>query len=197
MLGQVQGQSEAALGDPVADFCTFVDVALLLSSGLPDTAMLPLFKATLLAAGTQDTAAQKKGYKVLAHLARARPGVLREHLSEVCNLLINNKTAHAAAKRHRLACIKPVMLLLSSQDCPDVSSITAQLSSDGSSNASPAQAVMTPLVTEMVLCTKEVNAKTRSQAYDVLIDVARALHEALPPAISMDTGAASNVAASA
>lgn len=71
------------MGDPEADFCTFLDLALLIAPALPDAAMQPLFKATALAAGVPHAAAQKKAYKALATLAVTRPAILRQHLAQV------------------------------------------------------------------------------------------------------------------
>jgi hypothetical protein len=118
----------------------------------------------------------------------ARPSVLRAHLGAVCALLADSGAVQAAARRHRLMCVKPVMLLLSAPDCPDVSGV-AVLGLEAGESKAPAQAIASALVTELVLCTKEVNAKTRAQAYALLVDVAHALHDVHPPAVRMDTGA--------
>ena len=40
--------------------------------------------------------------------------------------------------------------------------------------------VVSALVGEIVLCTKEVNKKTRAAAFALLVDLARAMHEAVP-----------------
>lgn len=37
------------------------------------------------------------------------------------------------------------------------------------------------LVAEIILCCKEVNTKTRAAAYELLIDIAHAMHDARPP----------------
>ena len=37
------------------------------------------------------------------------------------------------------------------------------------------------LVAEIILCCKEVNTKTRAAAYELLIDIAHAMHAARPP----------------
>jgi hypothetical protein len=47
--------------------------------------------------------------------------------------------------------------------------------------------LMASLVGEIVLACKEVNQKTRSAANDVLVDIAHAMHESVPP--SLDPGA--------
>ena len=40
--------------------------------------------------------------------------------------------------------------------------------------------VVSALVGEIVLCTKEVNKKTRAAAFALLVDLAAAMHEAMP-----------------
>ncbi len=41
--------------------------------------------------------------------------------------------------------------------------------------------VVSRLVSEIVLCTKEVNQKTRAAAYALLVGLGQAMHEAAPP----------------
>jgi ribosomal RNA-processing protein 12 len=179
----MQGHADTVIGDPASDFCTFLDLTLLMAPGLSDSAMLALFKATALGLTTQHPAAQKKAYKSLAFLATTRPAVLRQHLSPICGILVDSVSVQAAARRHRLACIAPVVSLLLSSDCPPLAGVTLP---EGAGD--PAQAVVSTLITELVLCTKEVNAKARTQAYEVLVQIAHALHAAHPPELSMDTG---------
>ena len=53
------------------------------------------------------------------------------------------------------------------------------------------------MVSEIILCVKEVNQKTRTAAYELLVSLARAMHEQHPPPMpsmgggqdaDMDTG---------
>ena len=37
------------------------------------------------------------------------------------------------------------------------------------------------LVAEIILCCKEINTKTRAAAYELLVDIAHAMHDARPP----------------
>ena len=46
--------------------------------------------------------------------------------------------------------------------------------------AAPGWQVVSALVGEIVLCTKEVNQKTRAAAFALLVDLARAMHAASP-----------------
>ena len=48
--------------------------------------------------------------------------------------------------------------------------------------------VVATLVSEIALCVKEVNQKTRAAAYGLLVDLGQAMHEADPPSLpSLDT----------
>lgn len=57
--------------------------------------------------------------------------------------------------------------------------------------------VVGSMVSEIILCVKEVNQKTRTAAYELLVSLARAMHEQHPPPMppmgvgqdaDMDTG---------
>ena len=182
----VQGQAEATVGDPVSDYSTFLDACLLLSPALPDAAIQPLLKAVTMTAVVKHAGAQKAAYRALARILSRRPAVLRDNIATACEVLLDSAQVHAAARRHRLACILPVLLLLASPERPDMSAVKLP---EHEAQA-PDKAMMSALVTELVLCTKEVNAKTRAQAYALLVDAAHALHAAHPPQLlSLDTGA--------
>lgn len=42
------------------------------------------------------------------------------------------------------------------------------------------------MVSEIILCVKEVNQKTRTEAYELLVSLARAMHEQHPPPMGQD-----------
>ena len=46
--------------------------------------------------------------------------------------------------------------------------------------------VVAMLVSEIVLCIKEVNKRTRIAAYELLVGLARSMHAANPPPVSAD-----------
>ena len=53
------------------------------------------------------------------------------------------------------------------------------------------------MVSEIILCVKEVNQKTRTAAYELLVSLARAMHEQHPPPLpatgqDMDMGGSSH-----
>ena len=52
------------------------------------------------------------------------------------------------------------------------------------------------LVSEIVLCIKEVNKRTRIAAYELLVGLARAMHEDSPPAAAIDYDASMGITSS-
>lgn len=44
---------------------------------------------------------------------------------------------------------------------------------------------MGSMVSEIILCVKEVNQKTRTAAYELLVSLARAMHEQHPPPMAL------------
>ena len=42
------------------------------------------------------------------------------------------------------------------------------------------------MVSEIILCTKEVNKRTRAAAYDLLVQIGHAMHEEEPPGRAAD-----------
>lgn len=113
-----------------------------------------------------------------------RPQFLRDNLNEVISLLCDTSGVQATAKRHRLLCLKPTILLLSSPDCPDLSAVTLHGKEVPSERVG--REIVTALIAELILCTKEVNQKTRTHAYELLVSIAHAMHEGLPPQFTMD-----------
>eukprot|EP00892_Ulva_mutabilis_P007664 jgi/Ulvmu1/526/UM001_0534.1 len=175
-LQAIQGGEEVVLGDPEAEVCTFLEIALMLAPGLRDAAMLPLFKAARLVLALKKPAPQKKAYKALAYLFTQRAVLLEAHAADALAVLLDSAGVDAAAKRHRLRCVLPVILMLTRHE-GGAGAAAAGLPL-GVEDA-PAQAAR--LVTELVLGIKEVNTKTRVEAYSVLVRTAHALHDAQPP----------------
>ena len=165
-------QSGNIVGDSEADVCTFLEVGLLLAGGISDDATLPLFKAAQLSLAVKKAAPQKKAYKVLAYLFVKRPAMLERCKQDAVAILLETSCTDVGAKRFRLRCMQPLILLLSREG----------KSAWCSPSDHPAQAAS--LIAELVLGIKEVNAKTRTEAYRVLATTAHALHAADPPAHS-------------
>ncbi|KAJ9506030.1 hypothetical protein QJQ45_002495 [Haematococcus lacustris] len=104
--------------DVVSRRCAFTELALALATGLEDASLgtlLKVAKPSLL--DTKEAALQKKGYKVLSYLVCSRPTFLRTHLGEVLSLVVGGATCSlSAAKRYRLRCLQPLILLLSGKE---------------------------------------------------------------------------------
>lgn len=69
----------------------------------------------------RDQAAQKKAYKLVAYICEHRPDFLRAHCQDMTDcLLAGVVTSMSAAKRYRLRCLKALILLLQSNDAPEI-----------------------------------------------------------------------------
>jgi ribosomal RNA-processing protein 12 len=137
-----------------------------------------------------DPALQKKGYKVLAWLAEQRPTWLATAAPELLTLLLTTSTKTASsARRFRLRVLRPLILLLEAPGgdaCPQLQ-LPAGLAG-AAELASPEAAVrqaavLRALVGELVLGIKEINVKTRTAAYELLVELAHELDEARPPSL--------------
>jgi hypothetical protein len=179
---QLQLQAaEVAVGDPQADVCTFLDVAVMLAGGVSDAAMAPLFKAARLTLAVKQPAVQKKAHKALAYLFTRRAAVLESCQDAAVAILLDSASVDAACKRFRLQCMLPVILLLTRGQPGSGLAPSNPLSS---APQEPQQAAK--LIAELVLGIKEVNAKTRTEAYRVLVATAHALHATHPAQHSLE-----------
>jgi ribosomal RNA-processing protein 12 len=184
----VQAAGGTVDGNAEAEYCKYLDLALSIASGMSDGAMEPLLKATAIGINIPMPAAQKKAYKTLTYIINQRSAVLRSHVTDICAIFTKSKPVQAPAKRHRLACIAPVISLLYSSEESVVFDLSELNLPEMEAGKSAAHLIVSSLITEIVLCTKEVNAKTRTLAYEVLVQIAHAMHESRPPDRSMETG---------
>jgi ribosomal RNA-processing protein 12 len=180
-------------GDSDSERCsTFMEAALSLAGGLDASGIQVLYKAAVPGTKEKDPSAQKKAYKVLAYVLESRMDFAGPHFQElVCVLLEGSQTAVSAAKRYRLRCLKAAILVLVGPEGPliDITAMSQEstivplgsLVEGKSPRMIAAWSVITPMVTEIVLCLKEANKRARAAAYELLVDVARALHQAEPP----------------
>ncbi|KAK9815144.1 hypothetical protein WJX73_008694 [Symbiochloris irregularis] len=183
-LQQNGSLAQVETGSPTERRCTYLDLGLCLAPGLDDRALHVLVTAALPALQERDQALQKRAYKLLAHACNARgPAYPRAHLQPLLDaLLAGVGTAMSAAKRWRLDCLKAIVLVLLS---PDADWEGLRLDGDeaeAGNAAAQRRQVVSALVGEIVLCTKEVNQKTRAAAFQLLIALAKAMHAAEPPA---------------
>lgn len=170
--------------------CTFMEAALLLAGGLDVNGVHVLWKAAVPGTKEKDPAIQKKAYKILAYMCESRPDFVQPHFQGVLQVLLEGTaTAVSAAKRYRLRCLKAAILEVVQWDGPEldlselpgVSAAAGGADMDDAAPAERARHVITPMVAEIIISVKEANKRTRAAAFDLLVDVARAMHEAEPP----------------
>lgn len=138
---------------------TLTDLLITLSSYLPPDTYPALFSlASSILPLSNDPQLQKKAYKLLPRLTTSPHGALalRAHNLQLQALLLSTaSTVTAPTRRDRLAAVAVVVEHLPPTD---LSFIPAILS-------------------EVVLAAKEVNEKARTQAFDLLVLMARRMHE--------------------
>lgn len=167
--------------------CTYIEAGLLLSGGLDSRALSTLCNAAKAAAEEREPALQKKGYKIMAYILESRADITQPQFQQLIEwLLLNVTTSLSAAKRYRLRCIKEALLLLIQPDGLPVS-LPSRADHDikgeekDQDRKTKARAVVAEMVGEIILCLKEANKKTRAAAYELLVDLARAMQIADPP----------------
>ena len=143
------------------------------------------------------TSVQKKSYKVLAYLVH-RGSVAPQTVLEM--LVQGHKTCESSARRFRLISVQALAIYALRQyrahqttgapfplRAPKRSGRGKEDGNDGGKeekddddddddddDADAASAVLTVLISEIVLALKEANKKTRGRAYDMLVELARA-----------------------
>ena len=140
--------------------CTFMELALALAGGLDEGTVPVLYKACKPTLMESEVKVQKKGYKLLAYLCTEYPNFCKENIIDILQMMeAALPLCNPASKLNRLHCIEGLLVAI------------VDLAGDSLAPAEKAQA-MTVLVGEICLCTKEVNAKTRSLAYELLVQLA-------------------------
>lgn len=184
--------------DPTQRRCSFLELALCCAPGLNDAGLLTLFKAGRSGLSHAEPSVQKKSYKVLAYLCEQRPMFIRDHLKDVLQAIGSgggatgegqggtNKGAASASRRFRLRCLQPLVILLASpssgsldlglpkEDEEDMSDEDEEEGEGGEASSQERRKahIIVNLVSEIVLCTKESNNKTRATAYELLVNMA-------------------------
>lgn len=189
----LEAKSDVPLPNPVLEGgdspqqrrATFLELALCLAGGLDDAGAGALFKAAGPCLTEPDSAIQKKGYKLMAYLLEARQTFVAAHLTEVLQLLVGEgaKVCVSAARRFRLRCVSALVYLLSSLETlpsgvvlPEDTAAAAGMGEDADADAEATpetalHAVVSKLVAEIVLCVKEANKRTRTSAYELLVEL--------------------------
>ncbi|KAF8110205.1 hypothetical protein N665_0086s0044 [Sinapis alba] len=98
---------------------------------------------------------QKKAYKVLSVILKGSDGFVSKNLEELLELMHN--ICHVSAKRHKLDCLYFLLAYASKTDDLKVR-----------------KDIISSFLPEVILALKEVNKKTRSRAYNVLVQIGHA-----------------------
>ncbi|CAH8389307.1 unnamed protein product [Eruca vesicaria subsp. sativa] len=98
---------------------------------------------------------QKKAYKVLSVILKSSDGFVSKNLEELLELMHN--ICHVSAKRHKLDCLYFLLAYASKTD-----------------DLKARKDIISSFLPEVILALKEVNKKTRSRAYDVLVQIGHA-----------------------
>ena len=162
--------------------CTFMDLSLAMVPGLDAAARDLVFKAARPAATEKDAAVQKRAYKLLAALMK--PNVGQSGADGATDWLANNRDAAEealvegsgscapAARRYRLRCVAAILPSLMEREAAK----EAEAPSDADDGAAmSAQGSFAVLLGELIVATKEANARTRQQAFKLLVDIPRAM----------------------
>ncbi|KAG2326830.1 hypothetical protein Bca52824_009558 [Brassica carinata] len=98
---------------------------------------------------------QKKAYKVLSVILKSSDGFVSKNVEELLELMHN--VCHVSAKRHKLDCLYFLLAYASKTD-----------------DLKARKDIVSSFLPEVILALKEVNKKTRSRAYDVLVQIGHA-----------------------
>lgn len=130
---------------------TLMDLVIAISLYLPRESFSTLFSiASLIVVKEDDPQLQKKGYKLIPRLAESEVGkaALQERSGELIQLLLSGaEKVSAPSKRDRLSAITTLIPFLPSTELHFIPSI----------------------LSEVVICCKEVNDRARTAAFDLLV----------------------------
>jgi len=159
--------------DKTARRCTFMDLVYALVSGLDDQGLEMVYKIAKPACLEKESVIQKRAYKLLNELCEAKDGKwLEARADEVEVLLVSGvDSCLPSARRYRLKVIGKILPALQERDAV----ADAEQGGDGSGNITGATGSLTVLLSELILATKEANARTRTLAYQLLISIPRSI----------------------
>ncbi|KAK0572072.1 hypothetical protein LWI29_025683 [Acer saccharum] len=134
------------------------DLAVSLLPGLNAKEIDVLFVAMKPALEDDEGLVQKKAYKVLSIILKKCDWFLSSKLEELLELMVEvMPSCHFSAKRHRLDCLY---------------FLTVHVAKDNSEQRK--RDSLNSFLTEITLALKEANKKTRTRAYDVLVQIGHA-----------------------
>jgi ribosomal RNA-processing protein 12 len=174
--------------DRSARRCTFMDLALAMVPGLDAAARDLVFKAARPATTEKDGAVQKRAYKLLAALMKPTAaagdggGVVgsewlaanREVAEEA--MVEGSGSCAPAARRYRLRCVAAILpALMEREAAKEEGGDGDDGNTDAAMGAGGAAGSFTVLLGELIVATKETNARTRQQAFKLLVDIPRGM----------------------
>jgi len=140
--------------------CSLLELLIALSPSLDSAQTALLWRAVRPHLRHTEVVMQKKAYKTLAAIADHQQGFVREKLVELREAIGEAlPDCHSACKRKRLVCLQALLLQVSA----------AQL-----------QQMLPAVLGEVVLATREENAKTRGSAFDSLLTLAEQVERTAP-----------------
>jgi ribosomal RNA-processing protein 12 len=161
----------------IAKKCSFIDLAHALVPGLDLEALDAAFKIASSAANEKEAATQKRAYKLLSAICAAKKGSWLAKMSkevETC-LMDAGDVCVTAARRRRLEVIGYVLPYLQSHE--NVATVASDDNDDDENENEANDDAIKSLLAELILATKEQNAKTRLLAYQLLVDIPRRMEK--------------------
>jgi ribosomal RNA-processing protein 12 len=134
-----------------------MDLALVMVPYVSQKSLAMLYKAVVTLLESDDRALQKKTYKILERICSCKSehhqAFIESHLDALqSSLLTSLSSAAASSKKPRLKCLSHIVHRLKGDQTDFIYSV----------------------IPEVILCTKEVNEGTRTEAYSLLVDMANA-----------------------
>lgn len=135
-----------------------LDLAVALLPGLNFGEIDLLYSVIDPAVKDADGLIQKKAYKVLSHILKNSDGFISRKIEDLLNLMTNAlHLCHFSAKRHRLDCLYFLIVHIAKGEL-------VQRRRDN----------VASFLTEIILALKEANKKTRTRAYDMIVEIGHA-----------------------
>ena len=158
--------------DKTARRCTFMDLVFALVSGLDDQGLEMVYKIAKPACLEKESVIQKRAYKLLNELCEAQDGKwLEPRAAEIEELLVSGvDCCLPSARRYRLKVIGKILPALQERDA----AADAEEGGDGAGSIAETGS-LTVLLSELILATKETNARTLTLAYQLLISIPRSI----------------------
>ena len=157
-LQSIQAENEKSMKDAsLEQQAMLMDIAAALVPGLKKSALESLLNITNVSIVYKDSNIQKKSYKLLFCLLKRPEEFSKKSLSGIQESMVKAQGAcYPPAKKNRLLCLRAMIAIIDSR----------------AEDKEKDQDLMTSMVAEIVMCTKEKNSKTHKAALDLLADIA-------------------------